>query len=192
MMEDKFVILDFETTGCDIYNTPPKEMGYFKSKTWYDPIELALIDLSSEKEYHYFIEPHKDFIVEGKNWATEIHGYEPDSFMKRNDLQKWTDVFPEVQRVLTGKTAVAHNAFAFDKLVMEQTCEKYKLMPPLCKWRDTKKEIKQMYPDKPSSQVDVAKWLLEETYEAHSAIEDVRMLAKIFKNINQKPDWIFI
>ena len=29
-MEDKFVILDFETTGCDIYNTPPKEMGYFK------------------------------------------------------------------------------------------------------------------------------------------------------------------
>ena len=71
-----------------------------------------------------------------------VHGYEPDKFIKRDDLQKWTDVYPEVQRVLTGKTAVAHNAFGFDKLVMEQTCEKYKLLPPLCKWRDTKKRNK--------------------------------------------------
>ena len=92
----------------------------------------------------------------------------------------------------TGKTAVAHNGLSFDKIVLEQTCEKYGLLPPLCKWRDTKVEIKQMYPDRPHNQIDIAKWMFDETYEAHSAIEDVRMLAKIFNNINEKPDWIFI
>jgi hypothetical protein len=34
--------------------------------------------------------------------------------------------------------------------------------------------------------------MFDETYEAHSAIEDVRMLSKIFQSINEKPDWIFI
>lgn len=191
-MEDKFVILDFETTGADILHTPPVKNGYFKSKLWYDPIEFAMIDLSSEQEYHYFIEPHKDFIKEGIPWATDIHGFEKDDFIKRNDLQKWEDIYPEIQKVLTGKTAVAHNAFVFDQQVMEQTCDKYQTLVPLCKWRDTKAEIKQMYPDKAHNQIEIAKWMLDEEYKAHSAIEDVRMLAKIFKYINEKPSWIFV
>ena len=112
--------------------------------------------------------------------------------MKRDDLQTWEEVYKEVQRLLTGKTAVAHNAFAFDKIVMEQTCSKYGLLAPLCEWRDTKLEIQKMYPDKSSKQEEVAKWMFNETYNAHSAIDDVRMLKKIFTNINEKPDWIFI
>ena len=191
-MSEKFVILDFETTGCDISNSHPTSRSYFKNKQWYDPIELALIDLSSETEYHYFIKPHEDYIIEGKSWATEVHGYQPDIFMKRDDLQTWKEVYKEVQRLLTGKTAVAHNAFAFDKIVMEQTCSKYGLLAPICEWRDTKLEIQKMYPDKSSKQEEVAKWMFNETYNAHSAIDDVRMLKKIFTNINEKPDWIFI
>ena len=35
-------------------------------------------------------------------------------------------------------------------------------------------------------------WMLEETYDAHSAIEDVRMLKKIVEYIDSKPEWIFI
>ena len=62
----------------------------------------------------------------------------------------------------------------------------------MCSWRDTKIEIKSLYPDKSSKQEDVAKWMLEETYEAHSAIEDVRMLKKIVKYIDSKPPWIFV
>ena len=47
MSDEKFVILDFETTGANITENPDKKLGYFKGKKWYDPIELALIDLSS-------------------------------------------------------------------------------------------------------------------------------------------------
>ena len=62
--------------------------------------------------------------------------------MDRDDLHEFKDIYGEVSRILTGKTAVAHNAFRFDKEVMSQTCEKYNLLLPLCKWRDTKQEIK--------------------------------------------------
>ena len=190
MSDEKFVILDFETTGANITENPDKKLGYFKGKKWYDPIELALIDLSSGKEYHWFIKPHKDYLKH--KWATEIHGYEPNQFMDRDDLHEFKDIYGEVSRILTGKTAVAHNAFRFDKEVMIQTCEKYNLLQPLCKWRDTKQEVKKRYPDMSATQEDIAKWMFKEEYKAHSALEDVRMLSKIFKKLNETPAWIFV
>ena len=190
MSDDKYVILDFETTGANITENPDKKLGYFKGKKWYDPIELALIDLSSNKEYHWFIKPHEDYL--NYKWATDIHGYEPNQFMERDDLHDFKDIYGDVARILTGKTAVAHNAFRFDKEVMIQTCEKYNLLQPLCKWRDTKQEIKNRYPDRSATQEDIAKWMFDEEYNAHSALEDVRMLAKIFKKINTTPAWIFV
>jgi DNA polymerase III epsilon subunit-like protein len=190
MSENKLVILDFETTGANITNNPDKKWGYFKGKIWHDPIELALIDISSDTEYHWYIEPPDEFLK--FPWATHVHGFTPDKFIKRDDLVKFTDIYQEISRILNGKTAVAHNGLAFDKQVLEQTCEKYNLLVPLCSWRDTKVEIKSLYPDKSSRQEDEAKWMLEETYEAHSAIEDVRMLKKIIKYIDSKPPWIFV
>ena len=125
-------------------------------------------------------------------WATDIHGFEPNQFMDRDDLHDFKDIYGEIARVLTGKTAVAHNAFRFDKEVMIQTCEKYNLLQPLCKWRDTKQEIKKRYPDRSATQEDIAKWMFKEEYKAHSALEDVRMLSKIFKKLNETPAWIFV
>ena len=190
MSASKLVILDFETTGSNVTNNPDKMWGYIKGKIWYDPIELAMIDISSGKEYHWFIEPPEMFLK--YPWATHVHGYTADKFIKRDDLVKFQDIYQDISRVLVGKTAVAHNALAFDKVVLEQTCEQYNLLVPLCEWRDTKLEIKSLYPDKSNKQEDIAMWMLEETYDAHSAIEDVRMLKKIVEYIDSKPEWIFI
>ncbi len=190
MSKNKLVILDFETTGANITKHPDEKWGYFKGKIWHDPIELALIDISSQVEYHWYIEPPKTFL--NTPWATHVHGYTAKEFMERDDLVKFEDIYQDISRILNGKTAVAHNALAFDKEVLQQTCERYNLLVPFCDWRDTKLEIKSLYPDKSSKQEDVAKWMLEETYNAHSAIEDVRILKKIVEYIDSKPEWIFV
>ena len=43
-----------------------------------------------------------------------------------------------------------------------------------------------------ATQEDIAKWMFKEEYKAHSALEDVRMLSKIFKKLNETPAWIFV
>lgn len=186
--EPRYVILDFETTGANVTNHNDKELGYFKGQTWYDAIQIALIDTSvadentqsGYKEYSWRIKPHKDY-ADRADWATAIHGHTKDDYMKRTDLHEWTDIFPELARIMNDKTIVAHNAFGFDKSVFEQMCDKYGLIPPVCDWRDTKAEVKQMFPDKPASQKDCAAWMgFDEDFDGHDALVDTQMLTKIF------------
>lgn len=186
--KDKVVILDFETTGANVTNHPDTDWGYFKGQTWYDAIQIALIDTSvtdsSTKsgyaEYSWRIRPHKDY-ANRTDWATSVHGHTRDDYMKRTDLHEWSDIFPQISRIINGKTVIAHNAFGFDKSVLEQMCDKYNLLLPVFDWRDTKAELKEMYPDRKHSQKDVAEWMqLDEDFQGHDALVDVQMLTKIY------------
>ena len=187
------VILDFETTGANITNHPDKKWGYFKGKTWYDAIQIALIDTSvldsstksGYKEYSWRLMPHKDYHTR-KDWATSIHGHSRDEYLLRTDLVNFTDIYPELARILNDKTVVAHNAFGFDKSVLEQMAEKYNVILPVFNWRDTKDELVKMYPDKKHSQKAVAAWMgFDNDFEGHDALVDVQMLTKIYHRIEE-------
>ena len=78
--EPRYVILDFETTGANVTNHNDKELGYFKGQTWYDAIQIALIDTSvadentqsGYKEYSWRIKPHKDYADRAEYISREV------------------------------------------------------------------------------------------------------------------------
>ena len=81
---------------------------------------------------------------------------------------------------------MAHNAFGFDKSVLEQMAEKYNVILPVFNWRDTKDELVKMYPDKKHSQKAVAAWMgFDNDFEGHDALVDVQMLTKIYHRIEE-------
>lgn len=103
LLEQDFVIIDFETTG--LYG---------------EPMQIAVIDRQGQTLLSTLVCPLK-FDIYPK--AVAIHGITEEAVV---NAPVFTEIYTELRTALEGRPVVAYNA-KFDKSVLERTCKAYGL-----------------------------------------------------------------
>jgi len=106
-----WLIVDTETTGLD---------GNAEI------VQIGIVDAAGQVVLNQLVRPTSP-ISPG---AAAVHGLDEAALA---DAPGWMDVYPEVMRLLNGRTVLAYNA-AFDERLVAQTCQRYSQAVPEASW----------------------------------------------------------
>ena len=196
---EKFVFIDFETTGRDLLgrdyfnNDVSKNDATQVAIAWYDDAQLT--------SAHSYIQPLSDYF-KLKHWS---HA----SPQRENciDAPKFNELHPILAGIIGGKTLVAHHS-PFDKRVLDDSMIGIGKVPFQNEWIDTKEMSKRYLPNAGAcfkscdsrcgghTLKHLHSYFGFGDFDHHNAIADVFALARIF-SIMYKPktdynkDWLF-
>lgn len=164
-MQEPYVVLDIETTGL-----------YYE--IWDEPIEVCAIKYIDGKEeiFHEYIKPYKTVPYKIEQ-LTKI----TNSFLK-NKENKYK-VLPNLRAFIGDIPVIAHNA-VFDVPFLNFWFSNLNL-PLVTKRLCTMKTFKKHTGQKKANLTAATNYFSICIYQAHSAIEDTRATAKLFRVMNQ-------
>lgn len=110
LLSEQAVILDTETTGLTVSS---------------EIVEIAIIDTQGNTLFNSLIKPKLKMKADSQ--AVKVHGITNEMLA---DAPSWAEVHDEICSILRGKEVVIYNA-DYDIRLIKQTCDKYKLPPPI-------------------------------------------------------------
>lgn len=179
-------ILDGDTTGLSTENTLGRDaVGVDTETTGFKGtiIEIGLVDGEGNQLYHAYVQP----LTEIDPRATAVHGYTAES-LEALGARPWSEVSPEVNEVLAGRTVVQYSFSFFDKEMIENTDRAAGLTTRtddgVKAWVDAQTVAQVAAGDhKPMKLIEAAKsaGVPLTAEEAHGALADARAMMGVFR-----------
>ena len=160
-MISDFVALDIETSNSD--RSSICEIGIVIYK-----------DFKIVEEYHSLINPLSVFLDRN----ISVHGITPEDVQ---DSPNFREVYPKIEAICKNSIVVHHGAFDWQSLCHAAHVEKFNL--PICKWFDTRKASKIVWPEMYNHKLNTICNYLNISLDHHKALSDAKACGEIFKHI---------